>query len=1558
MGNSCGCCNPPPPNNNSPNPNQSPATPHPHLSSPSPSLESVIHTISQSLGNENPTQKIGLLIRFIDNMLLKIKAPSQHGASTSSSGIQVESVAWSTRAASDIIDIISREANELEKSEVAKELGRVALKAVKLVGESHWIFLGLSMAAYALERCLTVTSNLLEYKELLEKIVHLAKDVEKLGQTIPRDNERLCCAVQVIVEGTVLCCDYSTQGKLSRYWNADVMQSQLEKTSKSIQDITSSLTLTTVVDIKRQVTLRIEESPQKLLDFKPEGIAEKVTQVKEMVDLEGSEAVAALILWGFGGVGKSVLASTVIQELDCLSKGFKFCRVIIDEKTADRASHIKQLQKDIIYDFGGGKLDLRNTEEGRQQVQQVVHNQCCLLFIDNVVDSSYIKQLLPTHFSQIEGKAGSVQASREARLRIVITSRQNNIKQLLNIKKLSDYHVDRLSDTAAKIILRKTILGGDQDESQVNCDFDEEGRITAIAEACRGVPLLLSVFGNYLRVERDQTIYKEVLEALEKGDFDKFTDEENLSERLMFVYNKMRDLEAKEAFLDICIYFHGWLWEEVAVIVGSGNLEILEKRVGLVKRNNKGEVIVHDILRLMGNKMAKETRITNYREFSAVVEDEYKLKNMKGVSLMDNTSLATIESTDLNAMRHSLRVLRLGDWVIINGVCDRAFTELRYLQVGDLTTFAFTDASEMEKLARLYNKSKTGMDFRELPRALKAIHYEIQYPGCEELATLPVENLRTLKMFSVDSSKPVKLPKGFKLPASLEWLWLVGCRKLPETFSHLTNVHFLNLSKCDFESLPEGFGQLTGLKKLFMNYCPNLKYLSEGFGSLCSLTELTVEGCTCLEILPVDFGRLTALQELRMGKCDSLRTLPEDFGGLISLQSLDIAGCISLERLPESFSRLSIKSLALESLLSLSELPESIGKMSSLTRLIVKSCNSLTTLPNSLVQLKMLEYLKITKCIKLIALPKDFGQLSSLTHLIVKDCPVLKELPVGFQELPALNILELRRCGNIVNLSPGFGELNCLEQLYIYSLPLSSLPKGFGNLKRLRNLDILNGFKLETLPKDIENLVSLRTLRMSICPMLDAATMERIVKLQNCSLVRIYSSTKLTEWWEEMQDKEEYPMLVWTREGYPSIKDEDAADWQRAARVALFSLNPCKELNGSSDELMDRSSIAIDVDTTVALISLPFHLQSHHEDRLKNMCELAKKRSRTACSGQLQILICLKGIELDRQRVSAEEEEENIRKALKWLPQGSCAIPVVDIRRRFLVKEVFFRSYSEESKLVCFMADVRVHGKMKFEDGETVGEDDISEKLKQNFHQSEIEEESETPDELLECLKLVCNSEGEESERSVQFPGPAEASMFRMLAQALKRKGIHHFIDCNLKEVDINQLDGNDTCLFICDLNTLAHTKIQQICKNLQSFNFQGVWIPLSSNEKCGIGTYIRTYGYVSLVALLDPLIIQSIKEIDAYFILFDKEGKMIFRAPLSLVMSWDIKVHSFIESEITKVVSKLNDKSALEFLLEDMDILDHEGDKVEKQLFNKKPIFLYVERPVHKLRMKYLQSF
>ncbi|KAH9312904.1 hypothetical protein KI387_027939, partial [Taxus chinensis] len=81
---------------------------------------------------------------------------------------------------------------------------------------SVWIFVGLSVVAFALETCVKARSNVSECIELLEEIVLLAKDLNEFKRAMPAESEKLLKAIHVIVEGSVMCCDYIQKGQLSR----------------------------------------------------------------------------------------------------------------------------------------------------------------------------------------------------------------------------------------------------------------------------------------------------------------------------------------------------------------------------------------------------------------------------------------------------------------------------------------------------------------------------------------------------------------------------------------------------------------------------------------------------------------------------------------------------------------------------------------------------------------------------------------------------------------------------------------------------------------------------------------------------------------------------------------------------------------------------------------------------------------------------------------------------------------------------------------------------------------------------------------------------------------------------------------------------------------------------------------------------------------------------------------------------------------------------------------------------------------------------------------------
>eukprot|EP01018_Ginkgo_biloba_P029836 Gb_28355 [translate_table: standard] len=127
----------------------------------------------------------------------------------------------------------------------------------------------------------------------------------------------------------------------------------------------------------------------------------------------------------------------------------------------------------------------------------------------------------------------------------------------------------------------------------------------------------LACYGRYLKDDRSREAYKYALDSLQKGKFNSWEDT-HMSRQLLYIYDKMGD-DAQEAFLDICVLMYRWKWDVVASIVG----EIIFKKLGyiaLVKKNELDQVILHDVLRLMGRNKAEGTRMQSMEELSKVLE--------------------------------------------------------------------------------------------------------------------------------------------------------------------------------------------------------------------------------------------------------------------------------------------------------------------------------------------------------------------------------------------------------------------------------------------------------------------------------------------------------------------------------------------------------------------------------------------------------------------------------------------------------------------------------------------------------------------------------------------------------------------------------------------------------------------------------------------------------------------------------------------------------------------------------------------------------------------------
>eukprot|EP01018_Ginkgo_biloba_P014818 Gb_24841 [translate_table: standard] len=103
-------------------------------------------------------------IEFIDHQLssIKRKAPSTSGSTLLDpvkKHVNHESANGGIIFVSGFIEKFSKEVEELQKTGVTREMGSVTVEVSKVVGQSHWVLLGLSLVAFALERANQVSSN-------------------------------------------------------------------------------------------------------------------------------------------------------------------------------------------------------------------------------------------------------------------------------------------------------------------------------------------------------------------------------------------------------------------------------------------------------------------------------------------------------------------------------------------------------------------------------------------------------------------------------------------------------------------------------------------------------------------------------------------------------------------------------------------------------------------------------------------------------------------------------------------------------------------------------------------------------------------------------------------------------------------------------------------------------------------------------------------------------------------------------------------------------------------------------------------------------------------------------------------------------------------------------------------------------------------------------------------------------------------------------------------------------------------------------------------------------
>ncbi|CAI7858827.1 unnamed protein product [Closterium sp. NIES-54] len=182
---------------------------------------------------------------------------------------------------------------------------------------------------------------------------------------------------------------------------------------------------------------------------------------------------------------------------------------------------------------------------------------------------------------------------------------------------------------------------------------------------------------------------------------------------------------------------------------------------------------------------------------------------------------------------------------------------------------------------------------------------------------LPALKLLVLKWLSL-----TEIPLSFSHLTSLEALSVENCRyfrQLPAGFCRLTALKALCLP---IRELPEEIGALAGLEELRL--CNRLHHpLPPSFTRLSSLTSLELSKCGEIE-LPESLGGLTSLRELKIIEC-LISRLPTSLIQLTGLHTLEVRRGWTLSEVPSRLDTLTgLKRLELFACLQLSELPAAL----------------------------------------------------------------------------------------------------------------------------------------------------------------------------------------------------------------------------------------------------------------------------------------------------------------------------------------------------------------------------------------------------------------------------------------------------------------------------------------------------------------------------------------------------------------------------------------------------------------------------------------------------------
>ncbi|XP_024641889.2 disease resistance protein RPV1 isoform X1 [Medicago truncatula] len=552
----------------------------------------------------------------------------------------------------------------------------------------------------------------------------------------------------------------------------------------------------------------------------PVGLESRVQDMIQLLDIQQSNDVLLIGMWGMGGIGKTTLAKDIFNKIGRNFEGRSFIPNIREVwgQPAGQVDLQQQLLSDI---FKGTSTKIQSIDSGKVLLKDRLCHKRVFIILDDVDE---LEQLDALCGSRNWFGSGS---------RIIITTRNKDILR---------------GDRVDKVYSNKEM---DESESIELFNWHAFKQVSPIEEFVEisknvvkysgGLPLALEVLGRYL-FEKKVTEWNCVLKKLERIPNDK------VQKKLKISYDGLDDDYQKSIFLDVACFFIGMDRNDVIHILnGCGffaedGISVLVER-SLVTVDNKNKLGMHNLLRDMGREIIcnkprmepeERSRLWFLEDVDDVLAGQTGTKAVEGLTLKLPRDSAKCYSTKAFENMKKLRLLQLAG-VQLDGDFEYLSRNLRWLSWNGFPLSCIPSSFYQGNLVSI---------------ELENSNVEVVWEATQRMEKLKILNLS-------HSHYLTETPDFSNMP-NLEKLILIDCPRLREvshSIGHLDKILLINLEDCiSLQSLPRSIYKLKSLKTLILSGCSMIDKLEEDLEQMESLTTLLANN-TAITRVPLSIVR-------------------------------------------------------------------------------------------------------------------------------------------------------------------------------------------------------------------------------------------------------------------------------------------------------------------------------------------------------------------------------------------------------------------------------------------------------------------------------------------------------------------------------------------------------------------------------------------------------------------------------------------------------------------------------------------------------------------------------